>query len=223
MESRSHADKPRKMKVFAEIANESRKTIYEHRVHDMQESGRLPNQRQRPLSGDASGSVRPPPGSSPRAGGAAGVDAEPTWDVEGDEKRMEEDRERDFTADLGRIERDASFAGGPATGGPRESMADNRDSKAGRQEILRATRGTWDRIRQDTFGKAQAAGGGGAAGDVDAGAGVGMGMGVGGGRASEGGRRLGQGKEDERTREQREFDEMLERERQGVKSEDKWA
>jgi hypothetical protein len=61
-----------------------------------------------------------------------------------------------------------------------------------------ATKGTWDKIREKTFAKTenpQAAGSGSA------------------------GRRM----EDERSREQREFDEMLEKERQGVAIEEKWA
>jgi hypothetical protein len=170
------------MQVFAQVAQDTRRQIIEHRAHQIE--GRtghspfpngLPPTRQQRESGEL---------------------VEPTWDPEGSEKANEAQRQGDKSADLGRIQDDSGFASSSSTPPPPSTNGKN----AGRQEIQRATRGTWDKIRQQTFGKTEE----GAQGYEAPMPGVGSGG-------------------DTRSKEQREFDEMLEKERQGAAVEDKWA
>lgn len=180
----------RKMKVFADIAQDTRRQIVEHRAHQIEErtgkspfpNGLPPSRRQRNEMG----------------GG------EPTWDPEGQEQAREADRERDMSADLGRIEQDGGFANQSPASASADQGGGRRES--GRQEIARATRGTWDKIRQSAFGQP------GQNADVDRGSQAAVTTGAGSAVT-----------ESERTKEQREFDAMLEKERQGVVGDDKWA
>lgn len=180
------------MQVFAQVAQDTRRQIIEHRAHQIEErTGRSPF----------------PNGLPPtRQQRESGSMTEPTWDPEGSEKANEAARERDMPSDLGRIQDDSAFASSssnPSASASSDSKQADRKN-AGRQEITRATRGTWDKIRQQTFGKteSEAAAVGYDPLTPD---------------AFDGGRK------DERSREQREFDEMLEKERRGAVVEDKWA
>jgi len=182
------------MRVFAEVAQDTRRQIIEHRAHQIEErTGRSPFPNGQGL----------PPTRQQRESGTL---TEPTWDPEGSEKAMEAERQREMPEDLGMIKDDASFA-----------TTSDRNEKSlgeGRQEIARATKGTWDKIRQSTFG------GSGSDKGVDVPT-----PNLGSGRGAAGGgvparRNTG---EDSRSQEQREFDEMLEKERQGGVIGDKWA
>lgn len=108
--------------------------------------------------------------------------------------------------DLGIIKDDASFA----TTSDRQER--NLTTGQATQEVAKATRGTWDKIRQGAFGGEKNS-------DVPTPNLGGRGAGGGGGGAPA---RRNTG-EDTRSKEQREFDEMLEKERQGGVIGDKWA
>jgi hypothetical protein len=171
------------MQVFAQIAQDTRRQIIEHRAQQIeQRTGHTPFPNGLP------------PTRQQRESGSL---TEPTWDPEGSEKASEAARQNDMPTDLNRIQDDSAFASSSSTPAPRQK-------NEGRQEISRATRGTWDQIRQKTFGKteSEAAATGFDPLTPDA---------------------VGGGRKDERSREQREFDEMLEKERQGAAVEDKWA
>jgi hypothetical protein len=178
------------MRVFAEVAQDTRRQIIEHRAHQIEErTGRSPFPNGQGL----------PPTRQQRESGTM---TEPTWDPEGSEKAMELERQREMPEDLGTIKDDATFA--------TTSDRNERSLGEGRQEIAKATKGTWDKIRQSTFGGQDKSA------DVPT---PNLGRGVGGGGAPT---RRNTG-EDTRSKEQREFDEMLEKERQGGVIGDKWA
>jgi hypothetical protein len=171
------------MRVFAEVAQDTRRTIIEYRAHQIEErTGKNPFPNGQGL----------PPTRQARESGEL---LEATWDPEGSERTMEAERQRQMGDDLGRIKDDSGFANGQSTSTSTPSAA------VGTQEIKKATKGTWDKIRQGAFGSKET--------------------------ASESGapsvRRGSAGVEDTRSKEQREFDEMLEKERQGGVGEDKWA
>ena len=174
------------MQVFAEIAQDTRQKIVEHRAQQIeQRTGKSPFPNGLPPS---------------RAQRASGEMTEPTWDPENQENVKEMDRERDMSGDLGQIKDDSTFASSQTS--PSPSQSSSAVTKRGGEGIVGATKGTWDKIREKTFAKNNAQGGGMPPHTSNGG----------GGRV-----------EDERTREQREFDEMLEKERQGVTIEEKWA
>jgi hypothetical protein len=185
------SDRYRKMRVFAEVAQDTRRQIIEHRAHQIEErTGKNPFPNGQGL----------PPTRQARESGSM---IEPTWDPEGSEKAMEAERQREMPEDLGIIKDDASFA--------TTSDRQERNIATGKatQEVAKATRGTWDKIRQGAFGGEKGA-------DVPT-PNLG-GRGTGGGAPAR--RNTG---EDTRSKEQREFDEMLEKERQGGVIGDKWA
>lgn len=189
------ADMSRKMRVFAEVAQDTRRQIIEHRAHQIEErTGKSPFPNGQGL----------PPTRQQRESGTM---TEPTWDPEGSEKAMEAERQREMPEDLGMIKNDASFAG----------TSDQKETKlaAGQatREVTKATKGTWDKIRQSTFGDKSTSS------DVPAPNLGGRSAGVG---AASAPARRNTG-EDTRSKEQREFDEMLEKERQGGVIGDKWA
>lgn len=141
----------------------------------------------------------PPQGQSP-AGSAStsrrAYDTPPTdsrWDAEGDRERIEEqDRENGLRNEIGRIEGDSSNEQRPPTAGKIV------------EGVKKETGSVWDKIRADrpvsiSMPSVEAAGGRG--GDV----------GVGGGARA-----------DTRSKEQRDFDALLEKERSGVDAEETW-
>lgn len=157
------------MQVFAEIAQDTRRQLIESRAQQIKaKTGQSPFPKGLPPT---------------RAQRASGELSEPTWDPEGQEKAVEAEREREL---------------GLAGSSSGTSTSRQPEASAGRDEIARATKGTWDKIRQETYAQA------GARGSATPAAADGM--------AS-----------DPRSKEQREFDEMLEKERQGAAGEDKWA
>lgn len=175
------------MRVFAEIAQDTRRQIIESRAQQIEaRTGHNPFPNGLPPSRTQTQRNRNEMG-------------EPTWDPEGEEKAREADRERDLSTDLSRIEQDGGFANQPG----RNHDESRGKREGGRQEITRATRGTWDKIRQSTFGAGQ-----GQNADPAITNGIGQAAVV---------------TESERTKEQREFDAMLEKERQGATGDDKWA
>ena len=180
------------MQVFAEIAQDTRRQIIEHRAQQIeQRTGKSPF----------------PNGLPPtRAQKASGEMVEATWDPESQEKVKELEREREMSGNLGQISDDSTFASSQSQSPSSSSGAGVKVGREG-QGIAGATKGTWDKIREKTFAtkpnQSQA--------------------GQRGGMATNAGNSGGRVVEDERTREQREFDEMLEKERQGVAIEEKWA
>lgn len=179
------------MRVFAEVAQDTRRQIIEHRAHQIEErTGKSPFPNGQGL----------PPTRQQRESGEL---LEPTWDPEGSEKRMEAERQREMPSDLGIIKDDSQFAG--------TSDRKEKNVEMGRSgEVGGATKGTWDKIRQSAFGGE----------GKDKGGEVPM-PNLGGGRT--GGAPSVRRGEDTRSKEQREFDEMLEKERQGGVIGDKWA
>lgn len=175
----------RKMQVFAEIAEETREKIIEHRAHQIEErTGKSPFPNGLPTS---------------QTKKKSGVMDEVTWDVERQEKANEAERTRDLSDDLGIIKEDSGFANHNPNSS--QQLQERPSARPGKEEIARATKGTWDKIRENAFGKSEQTN----RNDQSQNGAGGMGMG------------------DERSREQREFDEMLEKERQGVAIEEKWA
>lgn len=135
---------------------------------------------------------------------------EATWDPESQEKVKELEREREMSGDLGQISDDSTFASSQSHSSSQASNS-GASAKGGRegqgQGIVGATKGTWDKIREKTFATKTDPSQAGQRGGVATSAAISGGKVV----------------EDERSREQREFDEMLEKERQGVAIEEKWA
>jgi hypothetical protein len=185
-----HAKRNRKMRVFAQVAIDTRRQIIEHRAHQIEErTGKNPFPNGQGL----------PPTRQQRESGEL---LEPTWDPEGSEKRMEAERQREMSSDINMIKDDSQLAG--------TSDRKEKNMEMGRTgEVGRATKGTWDKIRQSAFGGEGKEKGG----EVPV--------------PNLGGRGTGAPSvrrgEDTRSREQREFDEMLEKERQGGVIGDKWA
>ena len=154
------------MWVFAEVAQDTRRQIIEHRAHQIEERT----------------------GKSPFPNGQG---LPPTR------------QQREMPSDLGMIKDDSQFAG--------TSDRKEKNVEMGRSgEVGRATKGTWDKIRQSAFGGE----------GKDKGGEMPM-PNLGGGRT--GGAPSVRRGEDTRSKEQREFDEMLEKERQGGVIGDKWA
>jgi len=175
------------MKVFANIALESKKAIEEARMGQM-----------RPGGAGAAGAVYPSglPGRLPAKSADNG---ETTWDAEGTRERREEaDREQGLRNEVGGIEGDSS-------------NSERNPARGIANTVKQETTSAWDKIRSDrpAARAPSPTGYGGALG------GSGLGQ-----ERSAGGEDFV--KEDERTREQREFDELLEKERQGVGANEVW-
>ena len=162
------------MRVFADIALESKKVIIDSRT-----GGRS--------SGDLTMSPQPRKTTPNRETSR--------WDsdVEGERERREEmDRERQLSSDLRQLEDDGAMA------------RDDGDKPMTSGEIGRATKGAWDKLRTASPNNTSMAGT------------LGTGMG-------RDGQRDGTGMmEDERTKAQREFDDLLEQERKGLSSNETW-
>lgn len=175
----------RKMKVFADIALESKKAIEEARMGGMRAGG-----------AGAAGAAFPSslPGRLPSKSADNG---EQTWDAEGTRERREEaDREQGLRNEVGRIEGDS----GNTERNPARGIANT---------VKQETTSAWDKIRSDRPAVRAPA--------------TGYGGGIGGPAVGQSSSALGGSiKEDERTREQREFDELLEKERQGVGANEVW-
>lgn len=169
--------------------------------------------------------IPPPSGSRGGAMGSAGGPSGVTmssgrsgYDYEAArEQAAERDRERDFQRDVGAIERDATFAGqapdrGSISGMPSTRPAAESDAAAGSGTAGPGSTTTWDRLRAQAFpqGQPRQQSGSPATPVSDPYA-----------RSGPSDNGFG-GKSDERSKEQREFDAMLEKERQGVPANEVW-
>lgn len=190
------------MRVFQEIAAEAQQTAMVAK-RDMARG--VP-----PQSGSRAGIGAPAGGSSgvTMSSGRSGYDYEAAR-----EQAAERERERDFQRDVGLIERDATFAGqAPDRGSITDTPPTTRPSGASEPSGQPgAGTTTWDRLRAQAFpqgqprqqssGPAPVSKSYGGQGPDDGGFGA---------------------KADERSKEQREFDAMLEKERQGVPANEVW-
>ncbi len=138
--------------------------------------------------------------------------------------RAERSREADFNSEIGQIVTDAGFASdrpqppssstiSSATSSSSSSSTSSPSSSQRRapSDIVQKTEGTWDKIRKASFPSRTASGLGGDEGPNATGSGaIGMGVGVGSGLGADSMRR------DTRSKEQIEFDALLEKERSGA-------
>jgi len=167
----------RKMKIFADIALESKKAIEEARMGQMRPGGGMPTSS---------------PGRIPTRPTENG---EQTWDVEGTrEQRQEAEREQSLRNEVGRIEGDSS-------------NSERNPARGIANTVKQETTSAWDKIRSDRPAGRSAPG---YAGVTGSGQGTSLSM------------NGAEPKEDTRTKEQREFDELLEKERQGVGASEIW-
>jgi hypothetical protein len=178
------------MAVFQQIATEARQSVLEHSGTPVNVPHGVPRRAGAPIQG------RPDPNPSTQRG-------EATWDPESiREQDSEQEREREFQSQIGKMAADGKFAG-EASPGPRTGVRGEAS-------------GSWDRIRSQSFPKQAQSGSsdensifGRPDLDLDSGS-----------RAL---KELGVPIDDkERSEEQRAFDELLEKERRGVGSNEAW-